>query len=147
MDPLLAGEAGELPLFPEPPSDGPSVPLILIVDDEAAILAGLQMFLEDEGYRVLSARKGTLALGLVRQEQPALVICDYMMPGMNGEDVLGAIRAQTQAEQRVTPILVLMSAAHQLLTRSVAADAWLTKPFELDIMADLLARLLSRDAA
>ena len=70
------------------------VAYILVVDDEAAICNTLRVLLENEGYQVTLAGGGAEALGLMRQQRPALVILDLDMPDMDGAETLAQIRRQ-----------------------------------------------------
>jgi hypothetical protein len=70
------------------------VAYILVVDDEAAICNTLRVMLENEGYQVTLAGGGAEALGLMRQQRPALVILDLDMPDMDGAETLAQIRRQ-----------------------------------------------------
>ena len=70
------------------------VAYILVVDDEAAICSTLRALLEKEGYQVALAGGGAEALGLMRQQRPALVILDLDMPDMDGAETLAQIRQQ-----------------------------------------------------
>ena len=68
-------------------SGSSSPPLILAVDDEARNLQLLGNLLSQEGYRLLFAKSGALALELVKEHQPDLILLDIMMPGMDGFEV------------------------------------------------------------
>ena len=67
---------------------------VLVVDDEALIRTMLVKYLTKQGYEVRAAGNGVEALALVEQELPNLVILDMYMPGMNGVEVLRALRAR-----------------------------------------------------
>jgi response regulator RpfG family c-di-GMP phosphodiesterase len=60
---------------------------VLIVDDEPAVVTAMSHTLSREGYRVLAANNGAQALELAAAQPPDLILCDYMMPGMNGVEV------------------------------------------------------------
>jgi CheY-like chemotaxis protein len=122
-----------------------SAPLIIVVDDEPAIAQGLAYFLEDLGFRVRIATSGKQALSAIAQEYPALVITDYMMPQMNGGELIDVIRAQSASNHQSAPILLLMSAAHNRAMQQATADAWFAKPFNLPEIEDLLRRFLPPD--
>lgn len=112
--------------------------LILVVDDEPAIVDVLQTTLEDEGYRVVTAKNGLDALDRLAHEKPALVLCDVMMPVSDGRELVRTMR--NSSEYARVPI-VLMSAAGQL-SRSIpnAADAFIAKPFDLNTVLDMVLR-------
>jgi DNA-binding response OmpR family regulator len=110
---------------------------ILVVEDDLGIRKALQMNLGLEGYRVLVAEDGELALRLCRQEMPHMLLVDLMLPRIGGIEVIRELR---QIDQDV-PILVLSAKdqeADKVLALSLGADDYMTKPFGL---AELLARV------
>lgn len=70
----------------------PSEHLILLIDDQEEILTSVRLLLEREGHQVLTALNGEEGMTLFRQQKVHLVIVDYFMPQMTGEDVVRAIR-------------------------------------------------------
>src|SRR6202000_2161375 len=103
---------------------------ILVVDDEADIVALVAYHLVKAGYRVSTASTGPDALTAARQERPALVVLDLMLPGASGYDVLEQLRAQPATRD----IAVLMLTARReeqdrIRGLSLGADDYLTKPF------------------
>lgn len=110
---------------------------ILIVEDDLGIRKALQMNLGIEGYRVLVAEDGEIALRLCRQEMPHMLLVDIMLPRIGGIEVIRELR---QMDQDI-PILVLSAKdqeADKVLALSLGADDYMTKPFGL---AELLARV------
>jgi DNA-binding response OmpR family regulator len=79
------------------PSVAQAAESIMIVDDEPLVRDLLTQFLTMRGYRVRAAQDGPAALGLVEQERPKLIVLDMYMPGMNGLEVLRALRAKKYA--------------------------------------------------
>ena len=113
--------------------------LILVAEDDFAILTGVTDLLESEGYEVVTAREGVAALERFRAGHPDLVLLDVMMPGMNGYDVCREIRA----EDRLTPVLMLTAKGREIdkvVGLELGADDYIVKPFG---MAELLARVRS----
>jgi two-component system, OmpR family, KDP operon response regulator KdpE len=109
---------------------------IMIVDDEPPIRKLLRMGLSTQGYDVLEASNGKIALDLLPQE-PALIILDLGLPDIQGHDLLRMIRARNDS----VPIVVLSSRgdeAGKVQALDLGADDYLTKPFGMD---ELLARL------
>lgn len=110
--------------------------LVLVVDDEPAIVRILKSTLKAAGYRVETADTGSEAVRLVARQAPNLVLLDLGLPDLDGKDVIEALRAWTQA-----PIVVL-SARHDEAERIAAldlgADDYVTKPFH---MGELQARI------
>ncbi|MGN0715129.1 MAG: response regulator transcription factor [Anaerovoracaceae bacterium] len=113
---------------------------ILIAEDDAAIRDLLKLYLESEGYQILSAENGRQALEIVQTQRPALAILDIMMPEINGLDLTRHLREQT-----MMPILIL-SARDQdhdkILGLNIGADDYMTKPFNpLEVVARVKALL------
>ena len=80
---------------------------IVVIEDDPAILTGLEAMLRSESYDVLTAGNGEDGYRLVQERQPDLVILDLMLPKMNGYEICGQIRRHGLA----TPILMLTAAA------------------------------------
>ncbi|NTU56131.1 MAG: response regulator transcription factor [Anaerolineales bacterium] len=102
--------------------------LILLVDDEPSIIQLSQMYLEREGFRVISVRDGESALGAVERLRPALVLLDVMLPKLDGFEVCRRLRTS----QTDTAILMLTARDEdidKILGLELGADDYLTKPF------------------
>jgi twitching motility two-component system response regulator PilH len=111
---------------------------ILVVDDDPTIVAVLRAALEDDGYTVVSAVNGA-AVPLARRAQPAVILLDIMMPGMDGVEVSKHLRADPTTAD--IPI-VAMSATSNLATLAdkMPIDDRLPKPFDLDDVSAVVAR-------
>lgn len=113
---------------------------ILIVDDEKEIRDLIEIYLKNEGYKILKASTGLEALQIVEAEQVQLIILDVMMPVVNGIDACIKIR-----EQHNVPIIMLSAKVEdidKILGLSVGADDYLTKPFNpLELIARVKAQL------
>jgi len=110
---------------------------ILIVEDDAHILLGLEEVLRSEGYDVATCNRGDQALDAVARHKPGLVVLDVMLPGMNGYDICKQLRAR----KVVTPILMLTAKGQEIdkvIGLDLGADDYVTKPFGV---RELLARL------
>ena len=90
-------------------------PRILVIDDEAAIRDSLRMILEYEGYECLGASSGQEGLTLVERESPDLVFLDIKMPGMDGLEVLGRLKALDEA----LPVIII--SGHGTVSTAVEA--------------------------
>jgi two-component system alkaline phosphatase synthesis response regulator PhoP len=113
------------------------VPRILIVDDEPAMVRGLEDNLRFEGYQTLSARNGRDGLALALQEGPDLILLDVMMPEMSGWDVLRALARKGLD----VPVIMLTARGEEMdrvLGLELGADDYIPKPFAL---RELLARV------
>lgn len=118
-------------------SSTPKPPLIVVIEDDAAILRGLTFNLEAEGYRVKSASDGALGLSLLKSEEPDVLILDLMLPEVSGYEICRKLRD----EGRETPILMLTARgeeADRVLGLDLGADDYVTKPFSI---RELLARV------
>jgi DNA-binding response OmpR family regulator len=109
---------------------------ILVVEDEAPLCAAIRANLEADGHTVAQAYDGGRALALVERENPALIILDWMLPGLDGLAVCRQVR-----RERLTPILMLTARgdeADRILGLEIGADDYIVKPFS---MRELLARV------
>ena len=100
---------------------------ILVVDDEKQIVKVVKMYLEQAGFRVVTAYDGTAALAVFRHERPDLVVLDLNLPEMDGLDVCRAIRRESK-----TPIIMLTARAEEtdkLIGLEIGADDYIVKPF------------------
>lgn len=109
---------------------------ILVVEDDHAIRAFVEMALLDEGYIVATAPDGAAALELVGQFQPHLILLDMRMPVVDGPEFAAAYRQLPGHTARIVVFTASKNAAAAAAT--VAADAVLAKPFSLDDLLDLL---------
>ncbi len=125
---------------------------ILVVDDEADVLETVRYRLEQEGYEVQTATDGFQALGMVRVQQPDVLVLDVMLPGENGYRVAHYIREDESAGvyPRRTPIVLLtardLSAEperEKMFMEFSGADHVIYKPFELDELVSWIGRCLS----
>jgi CheY-like chemotaxis protein len=113
---------------------------ILVVDDEPVLRDTVAEVLRDEGYAVLTAADGRLAVAVFASDPPDLVLMDVMMPGMDGHEAYLAMRAHPNG--RTIPIVLSSAETHPAeLDPDIAA--FLPKPFDLDQLIQLVARLLS----
>jgi DNA-binding response OmpR family regulator len=100
---------------------------ILVVDDERKIVTVLKGYLEQAGFRVLTAGDGQMALITFRHEKPDLVILDLMLPGIDGLDVCRVLRRESSV-----PIIMLTARAEEadrLIGLELGADDYVVKPF------------------
>jgi DNA-binding response OmpR family regulator len=118
---------------------------ILVVDDEPAILQIIEERLEREGFAVHTAGSGEKALASVEVNTPDLIILDLMLPGIDGFDVLRAVR---QAGHQV-PIIVLTARDDQIdvvVGLELGADDYIVKPFNPRELAARVRAVLRRRA-
>lgn len=119
---------------------------ILLCEDNDDIRKMLAMRLEVVGYTVLQARDGEEGLGIIKQQQPELVIMDLMMPKMTGFEVCRMVKFDEMYKD--IPIIVL-SALDQQRDREKAleagADAYFIKPFDLELLLNKVSSLISEN--
>jgi two-component system phosphate regulon response regulator PhoB len=121
---------------------------VLVVDDEADIVALVAYHLAKAGYRVSTANSGTDALDAARRERPALVVLDLMLPGLSGYEVLEQLRAG-EATHDVAVLMLTARREEQDRIRglSLGADDYLTKPFSPQELVLRVAAILRRVGA
>ena len=115
---------------------------ILVIEDETTLREDITMMLELEGFEGISAEDGLMGLQTAREHQPDLIICDVMMPNLDGHEVLRAVR--DDATIKNTPFIFLTARADRVDMRmgmGIGADDYLTKPFTKD---ELLNAVISR---
>lgn len=135
----------------ESPNEGPpkeSKYLILVVDDSADNLAVISLYLQHQGYRVVTANNGEDAVAVATQMLPNVILMDINLPTLDG---LGATRRIRETEGlRDTPVIAITAFGTEGFQRAaydVGVSGYLTKPIDLDRMHQLIARLLSPTAS
>ncbi|AFE07991.1 putative response regulator/sensor histidine kinase [Corallococcus coralloides DSM 2259] len=116
--------------------------LVLVADDEPAVLEVLSQVIEDLGHDVVRARDGEEALTLARAHRPRLVVTDHMMPRMSGMELCS--RLKQEPGLREVPIILLSAVLQQ---GSPDAAAFLNKPFEITDFEALVHDVLAKAPA
>ena len=116
---------------------------ILIVDDEPFNLDLLEQELSDLGYAVVRAETGAAALTQIDKIAPDLVLLDYLMPGMNGIEVLQTIR-KTQNDLPIVMITAYGTIDLAVEAIKAGADDFITKPFDPEHLALVVRKNLER---
>jgi two-component system response regulator MtrA len=110
--------------------------LVLVVDDDPKIATLVQLYLERAGFEVAIAGDGLTALRMMREREPALIVLDLMLPGLEGSAV-----ARIAREEAGTPIVMLTALGatrHRVSGLEAGADDYVAKPFE---PSELVARV------
>jgi two-component system, OmpR family, KDP operon response regulator KdpE len=110
---------------------------VLVIDDEPPIRKLLRVGLSAHGYHITEASSGKMALELLGEQRPDLIVLDLGLPDMQGHELLRTIRARNDS----VPIVVLSSRddeAGKVQALDSGADDYVTKPFGMD---ELLARM------
>lgn len=118
---------------------------ILVVDDEPDIRLLVAINLRKAGYRVLEAERGDEALRLAKEQSPALIVLDLMLPDLSGREVCRRLREQP--ETKATPVLML-TARDEEIDRvkgfMAGADDYVTKPFSVRELVLRIRAILRR---
>lgn len=118
---------------------------ILVIDDDTAINELIKVNLELAGHEVMQAYDGTIGFALCKQEMPALVVLDVMMPEVDGFTVAQRIRKNENTKE--IPILML-TALSQINDKvkgfNIGVDDYLVKPFEMEELQVRVRALLKR---
>jgi len=122
-----------------------SKPLVLVVEDEAALATMLRYNLEKQGFRVEEAADGQEALNRVQDVQPDIVLLDWMLPVMSGIEVCRQLRRRS-ATRDLPVIMVTARTEDQDAVRGLntGADDYITKPFSIDALLARMRALLRR---
>jgi two-component system OmpR family response regulator len=119
---------------------------VLIIDDDPAIIQLLSSFFEvdQEGYRVDSARNGETGLAALTAHRPDVVLLDISMPGMSGLEVLKRIRLMDAS----IPVIMVTAAPHQATSEALrnGAFAYIPKPFDFQYIDHLVRLATDRNA-
>src|SRR6201995_5622667 len=123
-------------------------PLVLVVEDEAALATMLRYNLEKQGYRVEEAADGQEALLRIAETQPDLVLLDWMLPAMSGLEVCRQIRRRS-ATRDLPVIMVTARTEDQDAVRGLntGADDYIAKPFSMEALLARMRALLRRSGA
>ena len=116
---------------------------IFIADDESGFVSTLKSRLEFEGFEIATAPDGKSALDRITDEMPDLILLDIMMPAMNGYQVCRELKENPDTNP--IPILMLTAKSQEsdkFWGNEAGADAYMTKPFDMDELIGEIRRLL-----
>jgi len=127
---------------------GGTKPLVLVVEDEAALATMLRYNLEKQGFRVDEAVDGQEALTRISESKPDIVLLDWMLPVMSGIEVCRQIRRSPQTRE-LPVIMVTARTEDQDSVRGLntGADDYITKPFNMEALLARMRALLRRSGA
>jgi DNA-binding response OmpR family regulator len=115
---------------------------VLVVDDDVKTVELVKLYLNRDGYKVITAYDGVEALRLARESHPDLIVLDLMLPGMDGLEVCRTIRGESDV-----PIIMLTARTtdqDKLTGLSLGADDYVTKPFSPRELAARVRAVLRR---
>ncbi|WP_286270266.1 winged helix-turn-helix domain-containing protein [Thalassotalea hakodatensis] len=117
---------------------------ILIVEDDTSLADWIKEYLEMKHYQVTVQERGDLAVQFIKKQNPDLVILDGMLPGLDGIDVLKAVRPD------FTNTILMVTARDQeldeVLGLEMGADDYLTKPIRANVLATKIRKYLARQS-
>jgi CheY-like chemotaxis protein len=113
---------------------------VLVIDDDDSVADVAREVLRDAGYSVATVRHGAAALELVRHVAPDLILLDLSMPIMDGWSFVAQYRRMAKESARIVLFTGHPQAAE--IARSLGADGYIIKPFEIDGLVGIVAREL-----
>jgi len=120
---------------------------ILVIEDDANIRESLVELLEMKSFELISAENGADGLKLAQDTLPDLIVCDVMMPGMNGYEVVEAIRKDSRMKN--LPFIFLSAKAMEAdidYGKKLGANSYLTKPFRAQDLFSVVDELLNNNS-
>jgi len=120
---------------------------ILVIEDDANIRESLVELLEMKSFELISAENGAEGLKLAQDTLPDLIVCDVMMPGMNGYEVVEAIRKDSRMKN--LPFIFLSAKAMDAdidYGKKLGANSYLTKPFRAQDLFSVVDELLNNNS-
>ena len=116
---------------------------ILVVEDDPHVLQTLKDRLESQGYEVITAKDGEIGLTRAKVESPDLILLDVMLPIKHGYTICWFLKSEEK--YRHIPIIMLTArtqAADIALGKDVGADAYITKPYDMETLLSKISELL-----
>jgi signal transduction histidine kinase/DNA-binding response OmpR family regulator len=142
--PAAAPELAPAPAAPAPAQSAPPVvaetrPLVVVIDDDPAVLDLMERFLSKEGFAVRTADNGKAGIELARTCHPRAITLDIMMPGMDGWSVMAALKAEAATAD--IPVILVTITDNKDLGFALGASDYLTKPVDWIRLGELLKRI------
>jgi CheY-like chemotaxis protein len=119
---------------------------VLVIEDEELIRESVVHLLKTRGFEVIAAADGYTGVQLVLTVVPDLILCNVRMPGLNGSQVLAAVR--TNPMTATIPFIFLTaqtSIADLEQEQNITADSYLTKPFTTTALLEAIFKCLRKD--
>lgn len=117
--------------------------LIAIIDDDPGIVRLMKMYLEDEGFRVITAENATTGLESVRKFQPDAIVLDVLLPDQNGLNLLEVLKASPDTAK--IPVLILSILKDKMKGLSLGAADYLVKPVGHTLLKASLQKILGQN--
>lgn len=118
--------------------------VLVVIEDEAHIRIALEYNLKMDGFKVFLAENGPTGIELIRKIGPDLILCDWMMPEMNGLEVLSELKGDPDTANIPVFMLTAKGMGSDIeKALDLGADDYLTKPFDPAKLSDILKEKLS----
>ena len=115
---------------------------ILVVDDEAAVVEVVSLYLKRDGFSVRQARDGRAALAAIAEKKPDLVVLDLMLPEVDGIEIMSRLRADPNQDVPVIMLTARSQEVDRIYGLEMGADDYVTKPFSpIELVARVKAVL------
>ena len=119
--------------------------IILVIDDDETILEIITQNLNTSGFKVLSARSGQEGLQIAAEKKPDAIILDWMMPEMNGNEVLQALKKDSALKDIPVMMLTAKDEINNISeSLNMGAKEYIVKPFDLENMVLRLSNMIAR---
>lgn len=121
---------------------------ILVIEDQPSVLANIVELLQEEGFNAVGFERGFTGMMWALEHLPDVIVCDIMMPGMDGYNVLGELN--NYPATATVGFIFLTAKADQASRREgmeLGADVYLTKPFRRNQLLRAIADCLEKQAA
>lgn len=126
----------------------PQASLVLVIEDDPTQRLLTSSVLRSAGYQVVEAEDGTRGLDLARSTQPALIVCDVVMPGLSGYELVANLKQdKTLCTIPVIFLTAMTERAHMRMGMTAGADDYLSKPFRATELRQSVSALLAKRAA
>ncbi len=119
---------------------------ILVIEDEEEISRAVAFRLGKQGFHVSVAGDGENGLAMALKNLPDIILLDLFLPGISGEEVCKAIREHEDKKIQRIPIIMLTAKsmmADKIIGKVIGADVYLTKPFEMDHLLEMIDQLMA----
>jgi adenylate cyclase len=128
----------------EEPGSRREADTVLVIDDDAAVRDLMTRFLGKMGFHAVSAANGDEGLRLAEKIQPSIITLDVIMPGLNGWDVLGQLKARPELAS--IPVIMVTIVDNETMGLEKGASNYLVKPIDRDRLALALEKYRTRPA-
>lgn len=115
-------------------------PVVLVVDDDPAIVGFVEMALSDEGYRVETASNGREALEEIEKDKPSVILLDLTMPVMNGYEFFTELKKRRNGSGMIPVVVMTAGQRAKEAANEMGASGYLPKPFQLDDLIECVEK-------